>query len=66
MESVSAGSALCWATWKIYPKNGVEGWSWKNVYGYRKTQDGKEGWEFSMCDNEVEGIVKRAPRFFEG
>lgn len=64
VEVVSEGSALCWATWRIDPKNGVEGWSWRNVYGYRKGQDSKQGWEFVISDEEVAGIFKRAPEFF--
>ena len=64
VESVSASSAMCFVTWKILPKNGVEGWEWENVYGYRLGQDGKEGWEFIVSDNEVAGVMQRAPEVF--
>jgi hypothetical protein len=64
VESVSASSAMCFVTWKILPKNGVEDWEWENVYGYRLGQDGKEGWEFIVSDNEVAGVMQRAPAFF--
>ena len=64
VESVSANSAMCFVTWKILPNNGVEGWEWENVYGYRLGMDGKEGWEFIVSDNEVAGLIQRAPEVF--
>ena len=64
VESVSAGSAMCYVTWQILPKNNVEGWDWENVYGYRLGLDGKEGWEFIVSDNEVAGVMQRAPQAF--
>lgn len=64
VEEISQSSALCWVTWKILPKNTVEGWQWENVYGYRKTQDGKEGWELVVSDNEIAGVMQKAPEVF--
>lgn len=66
VDPVSASSALCWLSWKIYPKNEMEGWTWENVYGYRVGQDGKEGWEMSIADNEVSGLLQRYPKIFSG
>ncbi|MDI1492266.1 MAG: hypothetical protein OHK93_003478 [Ramalina farinacea] len=58
------GSALCWITWEVFPKNGQSGWAWENCYGYRKTQD-KEGFEFSVSDNEIALLAQHCPGFFE-
>lgn len=44
VEAVSDGSAMCWITWKIRPKDkGVEGWTWENVYGYRRAVGAEMG-----------------------
>lgn len=65
-EAVSSGSAMCWVTWRIEPKNGIQSWQWENVYGYRMGLDGKEGWERGMVvgDNEVDEVMQRAPQIF--
>lgn len=71
VEVVSKWSALCWITWRIHPKESStvkEGWTWQNVYGYRKPKwEGQEKgfWEFSVSDNETESIVRRIPDFLE-
>ena len=70
VEVVSTSSALCWITWAIKPRDGTEGWTWENVYGYRKpvTSDGqaqKGYWEFVVSDQEIEGFLKRKPDFME-
>lgn len=71
VEVVSKGSALCWITWRIHPKEVSpvkEGWVWQNVYGYRKPrwQGHEKGfWEFNVNDNEVENLVQRIPDFME-
>lgn len=64
VETVSPASALCWVTWEIHPKNGVEKWEWENVYGYRMRDKG-EGWEFVISDNEMANLVQRVPGFFQ-
>lgn len=64
VKAVSVASAMCFVTWEIFPKNGVKGWEWENVYGYRKTQEGKEGWEFVVSDNEIQNLMERVPEFF--
>lgn len=64
VESLSSHSAICWLTWGITPKNGAVGWSWQNVYGYRLGQGGEEGWEFVVTDNELAGVMQRAPKEF--
>lgn len=46
VEAVSEqGSALCWMTWRIRPKegSGVEEWEWENVYGYRRGGSAEDG-----------------------
>jgi len=71
VEVVSQGSALCWITWRIHPKEVSpvkEGWVWQNVYGYRKPrwQEEEKGfWEFCLSDNEIENLVQRIPDFME-
>ena len=46
------------------PKNGQSGWASENCYGYRKTQD-KEGFEFTVSDNEIALLAQNCPGFFE-
>jgi hypothetical protein len=60
---VSEGSALCHLTWAVFPKNGMESWTWLNIYGYRR-RDEEEGFEFNISDNEIEELLKRVPNFF--
>lgn len=61
---VSADSALCHLTWEVFPENGTPGWSWLNIYGYRRRGD-EEGFEFNISDNEIGELLKRFPNFFE-
>lgn len=63
MVQVSLGSSLCHLTWEVFPKNGIEGWKWTNVYGYRN-RDGEEGFEFNISDNEIETLLQRTPDFY--
>jgi hypothetical protein len=60
---VSDGSALCHLTWEVFPQNGMDGWTWLNIYGYRN-RNGEEGFEFNISDNEIEELLKRVPDFF--
>ena len=68
VERVSDQAALCWLTWRIYPRNGVKPWSFVDLYGFRaapnRTGGLEGGWEFSNADNEYEELLKRAPNFF--
>ncbi|WP_232476024.1 hypothetical protein [Flavisphingomonas formosensis] len=61
---VSADSALCHLTWEVFPENGTPGWTWLNIYGYRRRGD-EEGFEFNISDNEIGELLKRFPNFFE-
>jgi hypothetical protein len=67
VEVVSSGSALCWITWGIKPKDGTEGWPWENVYGYRKPVDleGEGYWEFVVSDQEIGNLMQRKPDFMQ-
>ncbi|OCC22438.1 hypothetical protein MB02_16900 [Croceicoccus estronivorus] len=60
---VSDGSALCHITWEVFPVNGMAGWSWTNVYGYRRRGD-EEGFEFNISDNEIGELLQRFPDFY--
>lgn len=60
---VSSGSALCHLTWEVFPANGMPGWTWLNIYGYR-SREGEEGFEFNISDNEIEQLLARVPDFF--
>ena len=67
VEVVSDESALCWLTYHICPINGMEGWDWTNVYGFRAVKGGIEnglegGWEFAIGDNEHSQYEKRFPK----
>lgn len=68
VEEVAPGVALCHITWAIRPANGVPGWEWTNVYGYRVRAGGEgggeEGFEFNISDNEIAGILARVPDFY--
>ena len=66
VQVVSEGSALCWMTWEVHPKDGKQGWDWENVYAYRKMEDGREGWEFSVSDNETKMLAKNWPQILTG
>jgi len=61
---VSADSALCHLTWEVFPENGTPGWTWLNIYGYRRKGD-TEGFEFNVSDNEIGELLKRFPNFFQ-
>ncbi|KAF2677105.1 hypothetical protein K458DRAFT_410005 [Lentithecium fluviatile CBS 122367] len=68
--SEEGGSAQCWITWEIEPRQacGVEAWRWTNVYGFRKGGGEGEGggcWEYAVSDQEMKGLVDRCPGFFE-
>lgn len=61
---VSEDSALCHLTWEIVPVDGTPGWSWLNIYGYRRRGE-EEGFEFNISDNEITELLQRFPDFFE-
>ena len=68
--SESPAEAKCHVTWGIEPVNGVEGWVWTNVYGWRDGgevgEDGLEGAFVSVVsDEETEELFKRVPGFVE-
>jgi hypothetical protein len=70
IDVVSDGSALCWITWGIKPKDGTDGWTWENVYGYRKPTDEVWGspngyWEFVVSDQEIVKLLQRKPDFMQ-
>ena len=60
---VSDDAALCHLTWEVFPQDGTPGWSWLNIYGYRRKGD-EEGFEFNISDNEIAELLKRFPNFF--
>lgn len=60
---VSDDAALCHLTWEVFPIDGTPGWSWLNIYGYRRKGDA-EGFEFNVSDNEIGELLKRFPNFF--
>lgn len=60
---VSAESTLCHVTWSVFPVDDTPGWSWTNVYGYRRRGD-EEGFEFNISDNEIGELLQRFPNFF--
>ena len=64
VEGVSPHSALCHVTWEIHPPEGVEGFTWTNIYGYRLRENGEEGFEFNISDNEIAALLARFPHFF--
>ncbi|KAK4495067.1 hypothetical protein PRZ48_013394 [Zasmidium cellare] len=70
IEVYSEGSAQCWLTWEIEPKNG-QGWQWTNIYGFRLLPNEKgelvgDGiWEYAVSDNEIAGLLERCPTFFQ-
>ncbi|KAF2121646.1 hypothetical protein BDV96DRAFT_564667 [Lophiotrema nucula] len=66
VRAVSDQSALCWLTYTIHPTNGMEKWSWTNVYGFRMVENGTGarragGWEFVIGDQEHQEYAKRFP-----
>ena len=65
-QVISEGSALCWITWEVFPKDGKKGWDWENVYAYRRMEDGREGWEFTVSDNETKMLAKNRPQVLTG
>lgn len=67
VEVVAPHAAACWVTWRIRPrKEGVAAWEWTNLYGFRRSQGQEKGfWEYVVCDQEISGLVERAPDFFE-
>ena len=50
-------------TWQVFPIDDTPGWSWTNVYGYRRRGD-EEGFEFNISDNEIGEVLQRFPNFF--
>ncbi|KAL1650750.1 hypothetical protein SLS58_000868 [Diplodia intermedia] len=63
VEPVSEGSALCWLTWRIRPREeaGREGWEWENVYAYRRAPPGgaaEEGAKRIGAEGGAEGWEK--------
>lgn len=62
-EPVSPDAALCHLTWEVFPVNGTPGWSWTNVYGYRRREDA-EGFEFNISDQEIGKLLDRFPNFY--
>ena len=60
---VSDESALCHLTWEVFPENGMPGWKWLNIYGYRRRGD-DEGFEFNVSDNEIGELLSRFPNFY--
>ncbi|SFR89654.1 hypothetical protein [Sphingomonas jatrophae] len=62
-EPVSDDAALCHLTWEVFPVNGTPGWSWTNVYGYRRRGE-EEGFEFNVSDQEIGELLKRFPNFY--
>ena len=65
VHPLSPGSAMCWMTWEIYPRNGQTPWDWENIYGYRKTTAGREGFELIVADNELSSLLERYPDFLQ-
>jgi hypothetical protein len=65
IEPVSEQSAFCWLTWKIYPKNCLQPWTFVDVYGFRtaanRTGGLEGGWELS---DEYIQLLARVPNFF--
>lgn len=62
-EPVSDDAALCHLTWQVFPRNDMPGWSWTNVYGYRRRGD-VEGFEFNLSDQEIGALLARFPNFY--
>lgn len=62
-DPVSADAALCHVTWELFPADGTPGWSWTNIYGYRRRGD-DEGFEFNISDQEIGKLLERFPNFF--
>ncbi len=60
---VSETAALCSVTWEFFPANGLEPFSWTNIYGYRRNGD-SEGFEFTIADNQIAALTARVPNFF--
>jgi hypothetical protein len=69
IETYSEISALCWLRWTFVPQAGSEfegrGWTFTNIYGYRRTDGGEEGWEFVVRDQEINECVKVTGKSFE-
>ena len=63
VDQVSPDSALCHLYWEVHPTNGTPGWTWMNIYAYRRRGD-EEGFEFNISDNEISELLKRFPNFF--
>ncbi|KAH8814690.1 hypothetical protein DL96DRAFT_1624584 [Flagelloscypha sp. PMI_526] len=42
VDVLGDGNAMCWVTWTIRPKvgSGVDGWSWQNIYAFRRAPAG--------------------------
>lgn len=63
-DPVSDDAALCHVTWEVFPANEMPGWSWTNIYGYRRRGD-TEGFEFNISDQEIGKLLERFPDFYE-
>lgn len=51
VEELSPGNAFCWLTFELDDKDGKKGWTWENVYVYRRRPDGTGGFEATFADN---------------
>ena len=65
IETYSDTAALCHLTREIVPKDSREFGMDGCVYGYRAVEDGRGHWVFVLCDQEIEGILKRVPNVLE-
>ena len=61
---VSDHLALCHLTWSSQPDNGIEPWSWTNVYALRQAGDGTLYFEAAFADNEIAELLARCPDVF--
>ena len=59
-------NAFCWVTWELEEKDGKAGWTWENVYVYRKLPDGSGGFEATFADNEILALMEHAPEVLQG
>ncbi len=61
---VSDHLALCHLAWSVQPDNGIEPWSWTNVYALRQRTNDTLYFEAAFADNEIAQLLKRYPDFF--
>ena len=62
--SLSDHSALWHLTWSVQPSNGMEPWTWTNVYALRQGADDSLYFEATFADNEIGELLERIPDFF--